>query len=83
MSYIKRDRMLDEMFKDIASREEKLKVDELYQLGFKGSAVVYMTKRILRNWNAMLGKDTRVEPINLVRTIKITKDGVSRLEVMS
>ena len=72
---------LQEMFNDVSSEEEKLKVQQLYQQGNKGSAVVYMVKRVKRQWDAMLGKNSDVEPLVKPRTIKINEGGTSHVVV--
>ena len=52
----RRDIILEGMFLDIATPEEKLKIDELYNQGHKGSAVVYMLKRIRTEWVKMINR---------------------------
>lgn len=73
--------MLEEMFRDCASQMEIQTVEDLYAHGRKGSAIVYMTKRIKRQWDAMLGKNDKVTPIAKPRTIKINEGGNTHMVV--
>lgn len=52
---IRRNIMVDSMFRDIASREELQTVDRLYSEGRKGSAIVYQLRRIREKWVELLG----------------------------
>lgn len=70
------------MFLDIASEEEKLKVQKLYQENFKAVAIVYMLRRVKKNWDALLGKPSEVEPVVKPRTVRINEGGSSRFTVM-
>lgn len=74
--------MLESMFKDIATRQESLVVDELYNKGAKGSAIVFMTKRVKRQWDRMLGKDATESSIEARRVIRINEGGHTRVEAL-
>lgn len=82
MSYVRRVTYLESMFRDCATKEEIQTVDSLYALGNKGSAVVYMVKRVKKQWDAMLGKNTEVKPLAQPRTVKINEGGQTRITVI-
>jgi hypothetical protein len=47
---------IEEMFNDIAAPVEKQKVDELYETGRKGSAIIYMLRRIKSQWDKVFSR---------------------------
>lgn len=69
--------MIEEMFRDCATKEELQTVDSLYRLNNKGSAIVFMLKRIRRQWYVFTGKSgSEEEP---PRVIRINEGGQTRL----
>ena len=54
---MKRVLIVEGMFRDICSTEEMATVDKLYKEGQKGSAIVYMLKRIRNKWVEMFNKE--------------------------
>lgn len=82
MSYQRRVTYLESMFRDCATKEELNTVESLYACGNKGSAIVYMIKRVKKQWDAMLGKNNDIEPIAKPRTVVINEGGSSRLTVI-
>lgn len=70
--------LVEEMFNDVASPSEKLKVNELYHLGNKGSAIVFMLKRIRAQWEVFTGKKG-VQEAHESRVIRINEGGTTRL----
>ena len=50
----RRVQIVEGMFLDIATKEERQKVDELYANNNKGSAIVYMLKRIRDEWVVLI-----------------------------
>lgn len=52
--------ILEGMFLDIASQGDRLKVDELYRNGNKGSAVVYMLKRVREKWVELINRPSSI-----------------------
>lgn len=69
MSYQRKVKYLQEMFDSIGSEEERLRVQNLYQTGHKGSAVVFMLRRVHAKWQEYQGSKS---------TVKITRNGESR-----
>ena len=71
--------MIENMFRDIATRSELLTVNELYSKGNKGSAIVFMLKRIKRQWNKFLGREEKIQAVESPRKpLKINQGGISR-----
>lgn len=54
---LRRDKIIDGMFLDIASPEEIETVNQLYARRQKGSAVVYQLKRIKARWVELINNE--------------------------
>jgi len=82
---MKRVKLIEGMFLDIATKEERQKVDALYASRAKGSAIVYMLKRIRDHWVIMINAREKNKHIPLSdtgkeRLIKINSGGKSWLQ---
>jgi len=79
----RRVQIIEGMFLDIATKEEKRKIDELYAMGNKGSAIVYMLKRIRDEWIVMMNNKEKAsyKPVTDTgeekRTFKVNYKGMS------
>lgn len=60
---MKRVTIVEGMFRDICTTEEMDTVDKLYEEGRKGSAIVYMLKRIRNKWVEMINEEYN-KPVN-------------------
>ncbi len=74
---IRRTVILEEIFKDIATPQERAIVDELYAKRLKGNAVKFMLSKIKKQWDVFMGRGL-TEEIGEARTIRITEGGVTR-----
>lgn len=50
---------IESMFNDIALPAEKRKVDLLYSNHLKGSAIIFMLRRIKLHWDFLMKKDKK------------------------
>jgi hypothetical protein len=86
---VRRVKMIERMFADIADIREIRKVQQLYDQGLKASAIVYMLRRIERKWQTFIkneslpfnGMGLLKEPSER-RMVKITYQGVSNYEAL-
>ena len=59
--------ILEGMFLDIATSEDKQAVDRLYEVGNKGSAVVLMLKRVREKWVECINHKCNNMPENKIK----------------
>lgn len=70
--------ILEQLFNDIATPQEREIVNELYAKRLKGNAVKFMLSKVKAQWDIMMGKTDSPEAPQSPRTIVITENGVSR-----
>lgn len=71
MAKFRRTTILESMFLDIASKQDRLILDDLYSRRAKGPATTFMLRKVRDAWRKMRGQETK-------RTLKINQGGVSR-----
>lgn len=79
--------IIEEMFQDICTDAEQQTVNALYKKNNKGSAIVFMLKRIRTQWNEFMEKAKHVSPsrTSLIpesspRLVKFNYNGVTTFE---